>query len=334
MQQYKIPARLLNHFGLNKGTGTYWSETCDDRKEYIKESIDEQQMLAIVGDVGVGKSTLFDIVKKEMGATTEFIYCEDPNKEYMHVGSILTDAISHFSGGTIRRVRSARKIQFTRIIGSAHVTGKKNICIVIEEAHRLNPKLFRAIKELREAEYLGVSPLFSIVMLGHEHLKFKLESMKEAFYRSHILELSEAAGWLNYDERVEFLRVVFGRAIKPTVRKRIATMKRFPLEMVHYVEQKMMEAYQAGEDVLDDKIVKPTPIEMYHAMKASYPEAISYKIIADEINLDSNKYIGKSSISDILNTPGHSKAGAVSKAMEKIAERQEKEFLSNAKKVG
>ena len=111
-------------------------------------------------------------------------------------------------------------------------------------------------------------------------------------------------------------------------------MKRFPLEMVHYVEQKMMEAYQAGEDVLDDKIVKPTPIEMYHAMKASYPEAISYKIIADEINLDSNKYIGKSSISDILNTPGHSKAGAVSKAMEKIAERQEKEFLSNAKKVG
>lgn len=330
MQQYKISNRLLRHFGVNK-MGFYWSETCDDRKEFIKEMIIDNQMLAIVGDVGVGKSTLMEKVRGELSEEVTFIYAEDPHKERMAIGTILNDVIDKISSESLRRSRAARKTQFTRIVGRIAVQEKRKVCIVIEEAHRLHHQLFRSLKELREAEYLGVAPLFSVVLIGHPMLEYKLRRMREAYLRSHILQLSEVAGWLNYDERIEFLRAIFGRAIKPSVRKRIATVYRYPLEMLNYVETKMWEAYKAGKNTLDDEVVQPTPRELYDALKASYPDAISYKIIADEIQAE-GKYIGKTTISDVLAKGNdHPKSKIVMKAMEKISARQEKQLIS---KVG
>ncbi len=330
MQQYKISNRLLKHFGVKK-MGDYWSETCDDRKEFIKEAINEQQMLAVVGERGIGKSTLFEIAKNELSNNTIFVYANDPSKEFMSIGTILTDMVTKLSGETKRGSRAARKLQLARIMGELHIKSNKNICLVIEEAHRINKLIYRALKELREAEYLGVSPLFSVVLIGHPLLKVKLAQVEEAFLRSHILELSESAGWLNYEERIEFLRTVFRGAIKPTVRKRIAISKRQPLDMINYVEQKMQEAYNAGRSVLDDDVVQPSPAEAYYAMKESYPEAISYKVIAEEINETSNTQISKTTVHDVIKQGNsHKKSKVVMKALDKIALSQEKQTYSKA----
>jgi len=322
MQHKKISQKLLQNFGI-KGLGFYWSKTCDDRKEFVKECIRDNQMLAIVGDVGIGKSTLFDKVKGEMSADTVFIYCADPLKEQMAVGSVLRDGIATFTADTIRGIRSARKLQFERVVGAEHVRAGKNICFVIEEAHRVNATLFRSLKELRESEYLGVSPFFSVVLLGHGLLSHKMETIKEARWRSHILELDESHGWLNYDERVEFLRTVFGSALSVNVRRRIAALIRKPLEMMFFVETKMWEAYYAGKSKLDDEVVQPTAKELYDAVKVSHPDGISYKIIAEEI-AEMGKPVSKTAVHDVMNSGNdHPKSKLVRQAIERVNKRQE-----------
>ncbi|NIR48559.1 hypothetical protein GWO43_09025, partial [candidate division KSB1 bacterium] len=71
--------------------------------------------------------------------------------------------------------------------------------------------------------------LFSTVLIGQEELGAKLSMRKEVFWRAHIIELNESAGWWRFDDRVSYLKHVYGEAITAKARQRIATLQRVPL---------------------------------------------------------------------------------------------------------
>ncbi len=300
---FRIPSSLLKHFGLSE-LGFYWSKSCDAFKVEIQEAILERQMLAVIGEFGTGKSVLIDIAIEDLGHKVQMICSHSKDKENMKIGSILNDTIDQISSESMKRNSEAKAKQFTRLVGSNLFNEGKTISIRIEEAHRLHPILFRSLKELREERFNGQANLFSVILIGHNLLREKLLRMKEAYYRSWIIELNEENGWMNQTERVNYLQAVFKGAITATVRDRIAARFRLPLEMNFFAYQKMVEARNLGKNKIDDEVVPPSLRDLFDSIKRSHPEEFSYGVIADYIKSEKNQYIGKTTVHEIITTDG------------------------------
>jgi type II secretory pathway predicted ATPase ExeA len=310
--------RILENFGV-KTRGIYRGGLFPNLTRDIRDTVKDNGMLAIIGDIGSGKTTLVNEALSGMSLNTDkapkIIYTRNFYKEHMTIASILNAVIMDVSDEAPRRDLEARSRQFIRIVGQQAVNEKRNICIVIEEAHRIHNNTLRALKELREAFYAGISPLFSILLIGHPLLKVKLSERKEVFWRCDKMELTVENGWMNNNERMAYIRAVYGQAINDIAARRISLIKRTPLEMDYFIGIKMQEAYKAGKTILDEEAVEASLNEMKESLNVSLSQ------IAGEAGK------GKTTVHEVLtgaNTNGEN-VSAVKKALERLAERQEKE---------
>lgn len=288
--------KTLRHFGISqKGIheGTLHRMFMQD----IKDAIDEQQLVALIGQFGSGKTTLFDFLEQKVSARRDskyrFVRVATHDKENLTINNIANAIIYDLSKEAPRRSKEARDRQIARIAGELAVGGGKRICIVVENAHRMHANTLMAIKDLMEAKYNGHSPLFSIALIGHGTLKNKLGKWEEVLWRTMILDL-EKAGWMNYQERIDYLESVYGKAITPGARDRIALRTRVPLEMEFFLNEKMEEAKKAGKEVIDEEVIPATLEQRYHALKQGGDISVSYGKISDISG------VPKSSVSDTI----------------------------------
>jgi type II secretory pathway predicted ATPase ExeA len=305
-------SRLLRHFGVDK-MGYFFSKTSDSFCQDIEDAFLNKQMTAIIGPVGAGKSELFDAAVGRQHGIIEIVYVTNLYKEKVNIASIINAIIYGISDESPRRDLEARTIQLRRLVKEKIENEKKTVVVVIEEAHRLHPDLFRSLKELREMTYSSKGNLFSIVLIGHSKLLSNIKSRREAYWRCNMIELNEANGWMTEKERVAYIKTVFKHAITPEAAKTIATVCKVPLEIVDYVEKKMIEARKVGKKVLDSEVVKPTNKELMEAYD------LSLKNVADAAGL------GKSTIHDIVNNPEHKFSGKVSDAIQKLISDKKKD---------
>jgi hypothetical protein len=272
-------------------------------------------MIALSGAVGMGKTCLFNKAAAELTADPDkspiFIYVRNFYKEKLTIGGIMTAIILDLSDEAPRRDLEARSRQVTRLMGVAHVRHKRNICVVIEEAHRLHYNTLRSIKELREAAFDGVSPLFSCVVIGHPELAMKLEHRKEVYWRSALLDFSESNGWMTFRERNTYLKNVYGDAIEAKPRERIAALMKAPLQMDFFIREQMEKAYHAGRNKITEECLDLTPLELKKALGVSLGE------IATEAG------IGKTTVHEALMGLGSDKTKkAVEAALEKLSNQK------------
>ena len=263
--------RILEHFGIDE-KGNHQGALFNLYLTDLKNAISDNQFVAIAGPVGAGKSYLLRHVFSQFRINPDtapiLVNVRNKYKENLTISSILNAVVFDCSDEVPRHDLEARSRQFIRIVGELFVTKNRHICIIIEEAHRLHTNTLRAIKELREDEFAGVSPLFSIILVGHPVLETKMKARSEVFYRSQIIDLSEDSGWMQFNERIQYLKTVYGDAITAEARKRIATLYRMPLDMNFFVERKMDEAYRAGMKQLTGECFAITPEEMLEAMNS------------------------------------------------------------------
>ena len=301
-----IESRLLQNFGLFSQPA-YWSVIMEGFKKDICNAIKNNQLLIISGAIGSGKTMLFSTSISTLPEVT-FVSVRNYYKEHITISSIINALIYDLSDENPKRDLEARSRQVIRLIGKQFVGQGKLICLIIEEAHRLHPNTLRQLKELREADFMGKSPLFSVVLIGHEELQSKLESRKEAYWRSQIMELNESNGWMTVEERNNYITKIYQHAITPEARQRIISICKSPLEIDFYIENKMKEARKAGKKVLDNEVIKPTAKELYEANKSK----ISLRDIAKEINMS------PTTVHDAINNSEHKYNEAVSDAIAKL----------------
>lgn len=305
--------RLLEHFGidqLQEYRGKKYQSTFAD----ICHAIHDNELIAISGPVGSGKTTLVNdaISSVANGSLIKYVYVRNFFKEKLTIGGIINAIILDLSDESPRRDLEARSRQVVRLLGRTLVTEKTSICVVIEEAHRLHFNTLRSIKELREATFAGVTPLFSVILIGHPELSFKLEKRKEVYWRSSLFELSEANGWMTFEERINYLKVRFGNAISGDARKRIAALAKVPLEMDVFVEARMKEAYAAGMHILTKTCIEVSAREMKESL------GVSLKQISAESG------IARTTVHDVLTGAGSDQSrDAVKKALDRIAAQRE-----------
>ena len=308
----EIDPRLTKHFGLEK-QGKFFSKTCQSFCDDIQEAFLHQKMLVMAGPVGTMKSNLFELASTQQTEICEFAYVSSPYKEKVTIATIINAIIYAISDESPLRDLEARTIQLRRLIGDNIISRNMNLSVVIEEAHRLHPSLFRGIKELREMTYKGNKNLFSIVLIGHPQLLSTLEGKKEAYWRSDIIEFNERNGWMTYQERLTYVKQVFGASIAPEAAKTIASLCKVPLQIVDFVEKKMKEARLVGKKQIDSEVVKPTPKEL----KEAYD--VSIRDIAKESGL------GNATVQAAMTNPNYKYADEVSKAIERVAAKKQTE---------
>jgi len=305
---------LLQSFGIDK-LGYFRSPTTQRFHKDIAAAINQNDMIAIAGGVGTGKTELFKDVRRKyaLHPDTEpiFVYIRNFNKDRLNISGIMWEFINAVSAESPKRDSGARSLQFIRLAGDLVVNQNRKVCIVIEESHRLHYNTLRSLKELREAEFNGITPLFSVVLIGHPELAIKLEKRKEVYWRSTLLTLNEASGWMNFSERVLYLQSRFGDAITPGAREKIAALNRVPLQMDVFVKKCMIEAHAAGLDKLTEECIEVSLSAIKEALEVSLAD------IANEAG------IGKTTVSDVLNNRGTKKSTeAVKGALDRLRNRK------------
>ena len=265
--------QTLRHFGLDRGPGFYRGDQHDRRLRDILDAVEAREMTAVVGMFGSGKTELVELAQRET-PDAEFVWINSPDKERLRVGHVMSAMIEQVSGESPRRSAQALASQLARVLGERVQPPyfRRRVVAVIDNAHRLTAQTLMAIKDLRELRYNGHRPLFSVVLIGQEPLMNLLARHGEVFYRCGRIDLSAEAGWMDEAERGRYLQARFGVALDPTARTRVAALARTPLTMDRLVGQMMEDAYAAGFDTVDERVIQLDPKTRAEAIGASLAE--------------------------------------------------------------
>lgn len=270
--------RVLKQFGLDR-LGMWRGKAFINFAKDIADDILDNRMLGIVGKWGMGKTLLFNEVKRVLTQkpdnNIDFVRIVNEDKAGIRIGGVITamllDLLTQRGDSEpsepIRRDVEARSRQLQRILGTRVVAEKRKVVVFIENAHMMHPNTIRAIKNLRELDFNGEYPLFSVVLIGHPQLGEKMDAYGEVRCRTTRYDLNEASGWMTFPDRVELLKAVYGEAVHPKVRNDIATLYRAPLAMCFTINKKMEDLMQIGAQQVTPDAFEFSPYDYYYALK-------------------------------------------------------------------
>ena len=214
----------------------------------LRASARDNGFMALVGEIGAGKTTLFNDVASSLQQTI-IVRVRSLDKEGMRINSIVNAIIFDLSNEGPRHNFEARSRQANRLLGETVVNDGRKIWLVIENAHRLHWKTILSLKELREMDFAGRSPLFGICLVGQTPLIGKIERLKEIYLRMDFTVMNAANGWMDEKNRQDYLRFLYGDLLTRNMRSNIAYANETPLEMKACVESAMERAYYAGRNL-------------------------------------------------------------------------------------
>jgi type II secretory pathway predicted ATPase ExeA len=284
---------LLSHFGLDADM-LFWSDQHERHAARIRDAITSRRMLAVCGRFGCGKSWL---VRETVQAAdhTDVIYVANPDREHIRIGHVITAIVRRLSDEAPRQGVLDRTYQVARLMGEKVIRQKRDVCVVVENAHRLHAKALLKLKDLREsAIYQGHDFLFSVVLVGQDGLRAKLDRYGEVKYRSKTLDLSEEAGWMDHAMRSAYLRHIYGDVIAEPARQHLAGLYRSPLELDYTVEEKLETLRNAGLNQLTLDQIDLSVRKQREALGISQSDL-------EEATARAGDRVPKSSISDFEN---------------------------------
>ncbi len=261
---------LFRHFGLN-ADALYWGSAHQSYGTRVQDAVESRRMIAVVGSFGSGKSHLVREALTHVDRL-EVVYVNNPDRERLRIGQIVSAMITVLSDDTPRRDNMARCFQLARVVGEKVVVNRREVVVVIENAHRLHSNTLLALKDLRESTiYKGRDFLFSVVLVGQEPLRGKLDRFGEVAYRTLTIDL-DRNGWMSIDERREYLRTIYRDVIDEKTRNRLATLFETPLRMDAFVEEKLTAMRDAGLTRLDESVMPLSVHELRTLLKLSVRE--------------------------------------------------------------
>ena len=156
---------ILAEYGYSRDPfrGCY-IETADSMriKRLLKMAIESRAMVSIVASWGFGKTSALDLAFRDIDA--QLVRLITPDKERVVVSDIEKSLILGLSNESCKRTKEVRARQIRRIIGEASKI--KPVVLILEEAHRMHGQTLRALKTFREMDWMGQSPLFTVLMIG------------------------------------------------------------------------------------------------------------------------------------------------------------------------
>lgn len=159
----------------------------------LREAIDECAMVAVVGPVGSGKTTMMDGIEADLVARGDVI-CKPriKDKEKLSDGH-LTRALLFAMTGEMAKIPAnaedqGRLLSRTLLALRMGHEGGRRVVLYIDDAHHCNAPVLRALKAFHE-EKAGRHRLLAIVLVGTEELPKKLYRTPEIGHRTRMVEI-------------------------------------------------------------------------------------------------------------------------------------------------
>ncbi len=165
-------------------------------KNAVRNSINNNSMMAVVARVGSGKTTIFNWLSDYWNQTPQKFRVitikafDSPNTRIGAIMKFMIEKINpdiHVPGGLEKqyRVLSQELANFTR-------NNSNRVILMIDEAQDMNNKTFRDIKKIHEITGNGKNNLFSVILFGKPHNRWNnLYADPELGYRINIFTLDE-----------------------------------------------------------------------------------------------------------------------------------------------
>lgn len=129
----------------------------------VGAAVESQSFVAVLGPRGAGKTRAL----RAALAAHAGVRVVEPlrlTRERLHMGDVETALVRELSDEPPRRSGEARSHQVRRVLGAA--SREARIVLVLDDAHVLHPNTLRALKRLRELEWMARSPLLGVVLIG------------------------------------------------------------------------------------------------------------------------------------------------------------------------
>ena len=165
-------------------------------QKLLSMAVNSGSMISIIGDRGMGKTEAISTALNQLSVRQVSVRSAD--KDRLLITDIEYAMIYDLSDESPKRGREIRARQLRRILGEA--SSKQNVVLVIEEGHRLHGQTLRALKTLREMDWMGKKELFSVVLVGQSDPMSK-RGVSEVRLRSDSVYMrgltqSEIAGYI------------------------------------------------------------------------------------------------------------------------------------------
>ncbi len=240
----------------------FFMETADSLrlKRVMRMAIESRAMLSIVADRGFGKTTAFDLMFREINVRKVHLITAD--KERVVVSDIEKGLILELSNESCKRTKEVRAAQIRRILGEA--AREKPVVLILEEAHRMHGQTLRALKTLREMEYMGKSPLFTVVMIG-QYDPLRKKGVDEVRLRTDSLQMRG----ITASEIVQYIGSTVGKCFEADAMEAISRLPqaRNFLELQEVLVTLMGKALSTGS-------MKVTAIEVYEVYGGGIKEVM------------------------------------------------------------
>lgn len=217
-------------------------------KRILSMAIQSRAMVSIVGERGMGKT---EAIKAGLsGFKARIVTIRSADKARLLISDIEQAMIYDLGDEQPKRGREIRARQLRRILGEA--SAKQDVVLVIEEGHRLHGNTLRALKTLREMDWMGHSELFTIVLVGQSDPMNKA-GVSEVRLRSD----SVVMRGLTMDEVAGYIQSTVGRMFTDEAVNMVAEHSGTSnfLDLQALVVDLMGRSLAAGLDLVDGDVV-------------------------------------------------------------------------------
>ena len=259
--------------------------TCDNSRisRILSMAVKSKAMISIVGERGMGKSRTVQEGLKKLNVRQVVIRSAD--KVRLLIGDIERAIIFDLSDENPKRGSEIRARQLRRIIGEA--SRKHEIVLVIEEGHRLHGMTLRALKTLREMDWMGETELFTVVLIGQSDPMNKA-GVAEVRLRTDTVSMQG----LTPDEIAGYIKATMGKVFSNEC---LPLIKSIP-EARNYLNLQNILISILGRAVANGRN-KAIADDVTEELGITQPEAVKQ---ADIHTVDTNSQKGSGSIRAVL----------------------------------
>jgi type II secretory pathway predicted ATPase ExeA len=261
-QRATLPKDVQQFFGLRIDPFTgdprdrsevFTTPKLDSIVGHIEEAINYQGFVAVVGEVGSGKSLMKRRAAQSCADSKGKLHILWPaffNMERVHAGSITSFVLHMFKQGAPRDLLQ-RAGKLRELLGTMADEGVR-VALGFDECHRLDPRLLTALKNFWELDNGGFDRYLGLVLFGQPHFEMILRNpeFREISERLDIIHLPNLVGrnaWGYVEHR---LKVAGANAEKLFDREAIAHLVAIastPLALGNLANASLLRAHELQE---------------------------------------------------------------------------------------
>lgn len=223
----------------------------DKTARQIEKAIREQRFVAVIGDIGSGKTILkkriIHTVNQSSGRLRLF-WPEFFNMDRVNSGSIVYWLLRQFGQERVPQDLLSRAGALKNILAKLSDDGVR-VALGFDECHRLDERMIVALKNFWELGSGGFDRYLGVLLFGQPSFRFILANHREIAERCEVIEMPalKTAAKDYLDNRISLAGGKMDKLFEPAAIARITKLATTPLALGNVANAGLLKAFSMNE---------------------------------------------------------------------------------------